>query len=128
MSTPDVPEDVRALLPLSPTDFHLLLVLAEEELYGYAIKKKLERASDGTLSPEIGSLYRMIGRLMKNGLVEEAGDRVPEPDGQKSPGHPRRYYRIAALGRDVLQAEAARVRGVLAAAEDKALIPDGTRS
>jgi len=128
MSTARPSDDVRALLPLSPMDFHLLLVLAEEELYGYAIKKKLERASEGTLSPEIGSLYRMIGRLMNSGLVEEAGERVPEAEEPKAPGHPRRYYRITSLGHGVLQAEAARVRAVLAVAEGKALIPGGNRS
>ena len=118
-----LPEEVRALLPLSPMDFHLLLVLAEGELYGYAIMKEVRRASSGTLNPEIGSLYRMLGRLMKSSLVEEAGDRVPDAAEARNPGHPRRYYRITSLGLDVLRAEASRVQGVLAAAARKRLLP-----
>ncbi|HIF21537.1 MAG TPA: hypothetical protein EYQ27_06405, partial [Gemmatimonadetes bacterium] len=38
--------------PLSATDFHVLMVLAEEDLYGYAIMKAVERESAGAVSPE----------------------------------------------------------------------------
>lgn len=113
------------LIPLAPTDFHLLVVLAEGDSYGYAIKKELARASGGALDPEIGSLYRMIARLTRSGLVDEAGDHVPEDGDARSPGHPRRYYRITDLGRSVMAAEAARMRRLLDAAEEKSLIPDG---
>lgn len=123
MTTPHDPNP-SALIPLAPIDFHLLVVLAEGDSYGYAIKKELARASGGALDPEIGSLYRMIARLSKSGLVDEAGDRVPDDDGGKSPGHPRRYYGITDLGRSVMAAEAARMRRLLDAAEDKSLIPD----
>lgn len=117
-SNPDPAE----LIPLAPVDFHLLVVLAEGDSYGYAIKKELARASGGALDPEIGSLYRMIARLTKSGLVDEAGDRVPAA--ASSPGHPRRYYRITELGRSVMAAEAARMRRLLDAVGDKKLIPD----
>lgn len=117
MTATEIPEQLRALLPLPPHDFHILLVLAERELYGYAIKKAVEETSQGTLSPEIGSLYRMIGRLMEQGFVEEAD---PRPD--ESPGRPRRYYRITDAGRAVLEAEALRVRNVLQLAEANKVI------
>lgn len=123
MATSEAP-DPAELIPLAPIDFHLLVVLAEGDSYGYAIKKELARASGGALDPEIGSLYRMIARLAKGGLVDEAGDRVPDDGDGKSPGHPRRYYRITELGRSVMVAEAARMRRLLDAAENKRLIPD----
>ena len=122
MHPADLPDRVRALIPLSPNDFHLLLVLAEGELYGYGIKKAIEEASDGTLHPEIGSLYRMIGRLMKTGLLEQADERAPDEQEARSPGHPRRYYKITELGRAVLQAEATRVQEVLRAARARNVI------
>ena len=34
--------------PLSATDFHVLLVLTEGDLYGYAIMKAVEAQSGGT--------------------------------------------------------------------------------
>ena len=116
-------------LPLSPMDFHLLLVLAEEDLYGYAIMKAVEKQSGGALSPEIGSLYRMIGRLVGAGLVEDMGNRVPseEMDAQDR-GRPRRYYRITGLGREILQAEAARLREVLGQAAARDVLPEGAGS
>ena len=50
--------------PLSATDYHVLMVLTEEDLYGYAIMKAVEQESGGAVSPEIGSLYRILARLM----------------------------------------------------------------
>lgn len=116
--------DPADLIPLTPIDFYLLVILAEGDSYGYAIKKELARASGGSLDPEIGSLYRMISRLASNGLVDEAEEGVPGDGDRKSPGHPRRYYRITGLGRAVMAAEAARMRRVLDAVMSKSLIPD----
>ena len=44
---------------LSATDFHVLLVLAERDLYGYALLQAVEAESGGAVSPDIGSLYRV---------------------------------------------------------------------
>lgn len=121
--------DLQSYLPLSPTDFHLLLVLAEEDLYGYAIMKEVEEQSGGALTPEIGSLYRMIGRLVNAGLVEDMGNRVPEEtSGSQGRGRPRRYYRITELGREILMAEAARLREVLGLAAAREILPEGAGS
>ncbi|HVS12482.1 MAG TPA: PadR family transcriptional regulator [Thermoanaerobaculia bacterium] len=100
--------------PLSPNDFHLLLVLAKGESYGYALLKAMEEESSGTVRPDIGSLYRALARLVAGGLVEDAGER---PDDPVAPGKPRRYYRISAAGRAALAADAARLRQALALAD-----------
>lgn len=123
MNTPEEADRCRDLIPLAPIDFHLLVVLAEGDSYGYAIKKELALASGGTLDPEIGSLYRMIARLTRDGLVREAGERIPAVGAEKSPGHPRRYYAITELGREVMVAEAERMRALLDGAERKSLLP-----
>ena len=57
--------------PLSATDWHVLMALLEEDLHGYAIMKVVERASGGAVSAEIGSLYRILSRMMTDGLVDE---------------------------------------------------------
>jgi DNA-binding PadR family transcriptional regulator len=116
------PESAHDLIPLAAIDFHLLVVLAEGESYGYAIKKELAAASNGAIDPEIGSLYRVIARLTKSGMVVEAGKRAAG-DGAH-PGHPRRYYRITERGREVMGLEAARMRALLDTADAKNLITE----
>jgi DNA-binding PadR family transcriptional regulator len=93
---------------LPPIDFYVLLVLASEDLYGYAIMKAVESQSRGAVSPEIGSLYRVLARLGNAGLVEELDS--DEPDAEVHRGRPRRYYRITRRGRAALRAEAERLR------------------
>ena len=56
---------------LSTLDYHVLLAMAEGPQYGYAIKSAVEEESAGTLTPRAASLYRVIGRLMGQGFVEE---------------------------------------------------------
>jgi DNA-binding PadR family transcriptional regulator len=96
--------------PLSALDFHVLLVLADEDRYGYAIMKAVQEHSRGAVSPEIGSLYRVLSRLMSAGLVVE---RDPQAAEEQHPGRPRRYYRITRAGRVALRAEAERLRHAL---------------
>lgn len=115
---PTVPE---ARLPLSPLDYHVLLVLAAGDLYGYAIKKAVARESGGVVSPEIGSLYRVLARLLDAGLVAEAG--VPAA-ADAHPGRDRKYYTLAPAGRELLRAESARLRTVLTLAGERDLLPE----
>lgn len=98
-------------LPLSPTDFHVLLVLASEDLYGYAIQKAVADESGGSVRPEIGSLYRVLGRLMSLGMVEET--QAPDGAPESHRGRPRRYYMLTARGREALEADARRLEGAL---------------
>jgi DNA-binding PadR family transcriptional regulator len=98
---------------MSAVDFHVLLVLAAEDLYGYAIMKAVADQSRGSVSPEIGSLYRVLARLLGSGFVVEVDAQV-EPALHR--GRPRRYYRITPLGRSALHAETERLRSALAIA------------
>lgn len=111
---------------LSPTDFHVLLVLAGGDLYGYAILKAVEEESKGAVRPEIGSLYRVLARLMTAGLLEE----VPAP--RKAPqvhrGQPRRYYHLTRAGRAALKADARRLASVLEIVRERSLLPGASRS
>jgi hypothetical protein len=56
---------------MTPTDFHVLLVLTQGSLYGYTIMKTIDEESDGSITPEIGSLYRVLARLVSQGFVEQ---------------------------------------------------------
>lgn len=104
--------DPAPFLPLSPADFQLLLVLLDGERHAYGIAQAVEEQERGRVPLELGSLYRMLGRLHDGGLIED--DPVPRP----SPAGPRRkVYRITPLGRAVARAEASRLRDVLAVAD-----------
>jgi len=90
--------DLRDFLPLKPADFHILLALTEGPLHGYGIMKTVEHESAGEVRLELGSLYRLLGRLLDLGMIE-----AQEPDGR------RRDYALTGFGRRVLEAEARRL-------------------
>lgn len=118
------PDVDTAPLPLSALDFHVLLVLADRDLYGYAIMKAVEEQSSGRVRTEVGSLYRVLARLSAEGLLEEAD---PPDDPEDHPGRRRRYYRLTPSGADAARAEAARLAEVLEVARQADLLPRGVR-
>jgi DNA-binding PadR family transcriptional regulator len=100
--------------PLKSADFHILLALADGPRHGYGIMKEVETESGGGVRLEIGSLYRLLGRLLDSGLIEDA-----DADDR------RRYYRITRLGRRVLKAEAERLMGLVDLVRARQLLPGG---
>jgi PadR family transcriptional regulator PadR len=112
--------------PLSPTDLHVLLVLSDGALYGYGIMKAVAEESEGSVSPEIGSLYRVLARLMGAGLVEEAP--TPSDAVDVHPGRERKYYDLTAAGREALGSEAARLSNVMELVRARGLLPERGRS
>ena len=96
-----MPHDAARFLPLKPEVFEILLALSEGELHGYAILKTLD-AREVHVAPSL--LYRKLRRLMDDDLVAEAR-RAARPGADPR----RRYYRLTALGRAVLQEEAMRI-------------------
>lgn len=93
-------------LPLSPQDFQVLMVVFDEPLHGYGIVKASTDES-GQAVLDLGSLYRIISRLIKKGLIEDVTAQQADPKRQ------RRYYRATDLGRKVTRAEAVRLRELL---------------
>ncbi len=100
---------------MSNLEYHLLLALANGQLHGYAIKEAIASESSGALEPRAGSLYRVLARLMTVGLVVEERPKEELPH----PGLARRYYALTAAGRRMLAAEARRLRGTAALAEER---------
>ena len=106
--------------PLKPADFHILLALSDGPRHGYGIMKEVERESAGGVRLEIGSLYRLLARLLGAGLIEEAeASTGAEDDGR------RRNYRLSRLGRRTLKAEAERLAGLVAVFRARKLISEG---
>ena len=108
----------RDFLPLKPLDLQLLLSLAEQERHGYGLVQDIAERTDGLVALEPGNLYRVIKRLLSDGLVTETDRRtVPDLDDER-----RRYYRITPLGGRVLAAEIARLRALVSSPSVKALV------
>ncbi len=110
---------IARMLPLSPRDFHILFALADGERHGDGLVKAIEEQTDGLIRLDPANLYRAVQRMVDDGLVEDA-ERRPAPG---SADERRRYYRITEMGRDVVGAEAGRMRSLANAAEAKSLIP-----
>jgi DNA-binding PadR family transcriptional regulator len=91
-------------LPLKPHWFHVLLSLAAGEQHGYAIMQEVLDRTDGKVRLWPATLYGTLKRLMEDKLVEEA---AVSSDAAADPR--RRYYRLTRLGREVLDAECARL-------------------
>src|SRR5215510_12491111 len=109
--------DPRAHLPLKPVDLELLLALAGEDRHGYGLVQAIEEHTQGLVVLDPGNLYRVIKRLLADGLVAEAGQRSAADAG----GERRRYYRLTPLGGRVLAAELERLRSLVNAADTRAL-------
>ena len=86
-------EERRSQLLRGALDLCLLAVVEEEPAYGYEMTKRL-RARGLSIVGE-GSIYPLLGRLERDGLVETYR-------AASNGGPPRKYYRASRKGRQVL--------------------------
>ena len=89
------------LLPLSETMHYILLAL-REPLHGYAVMKKIEEMSNGTVILAAGTLYGALENLNKHGWIEPVG----------TSGR-RKVFQITTEGTDVLAFEQKRLVHIL---------------
>ena len=111
-------QDPRNFQPLPPHDFQILLALAEGPKHAYGLAQAGDDARDGTVQLELGSLYRVLARLIATGLIADVVRRAA--DGQEAK---RRYYRLTPLGRRVAEAETARLQAIVRLARRRRLAP-----
>jgi DNA-binding PadR family transcriptional regulator len=77
------------------------------------------------VTAEIGSLYRILDRLLLEGLVTKVD--TPGDAPAETRGRPRRYYGLTDAGRVALRREAVRLRDALELAEARQLLPEQHR-
>ena len=77
------------------TEMLILALVEDHPRHGYEIAKLIEERSDGVLQFHVASLYPLLYRLEKRGLIK--GTWV-EKAGQRR----RRYYKLTAPGKKVL--------------------------
>ena len=108
--------NAESFLPLTSVVFEILVTLASGDRHGYSILTEIRDRSREPL--RVGSLYRAIGRLLEDRLIEELDERPdPEADDER-----RRYYRLTRFGRDVAIAEVRRLEGIVSQAHAKKLL------
>jgi DNA-binding PadR family transcriptional regulator len=112
------PSSTQSYLPLTPVAFEILLAVAAAERHGYDILLAIEERTGGRVSPNPGTLYRAIDRLVRQGLLE-ASERSVEG------GEPRRVFRLSALGARVAGAETRRLEDQVRAARAARLLSRG---
>ena len=110
-------QDPRSHLPLKPIDLQLLLALADGERHGYGLVQAISESTDGLIVLDPGNLYRVIKRLLADGLVAESERRPAADLGDER----RRYYRLTALGGRVLAEEVRRLQALVSSPRVRAL-------
>lgn len=76
----------------------MLSILAEGPSYGYLIISRVQTLSKGKMNWTTGTLYPLLHRLEKEGLVESYWHKVPQ--------RPRRkYYKLTPKGEEALATE-----------------------
>lgn len=97
--------------PLSESYYYILLCLAKGANHGYGIMQLTEKLSGGDVTIGSGTMYGATSNMMKKGWIQEI---LSEEPGQER----RRLYQLTDEGREALRAEIARLRRMLANAEE----------
>jgi DNA-binding PadR family transcriptional regulator len=106
--------DARRFLPLSPQQFHILLALLDTDRHGYGIILDVEKRTDGAVRLGTGTLYTALAGLVDDRIIAETMRRPAGDDDRR-----RKYYTLTPLGRDVVQAETARLEALVREARRK---------
>lgn len=99
----------RGTAPLTEAMFYVLMAFTRGELCGTEISAAVNRRTEGRVRLGPGTLYTILGRFQEEELIAETSVQGRQ-----------RNYRLTEKGRDVYQAELARLRRCLADAEKEA--------
>jgi PadR family transcriptional regulator PadR len=92
--------------------FFILTALVDLPRHGYGIVGEVAKLSEGRVQLKVGTLYGVLDRLVRDGLVELDREEIER-------GRLRRYYRLTEAGRRDLADEAARHAANARAALDR---------
>ncbi len=112
--TSQQPED---FLPLSPSQFYILLALAENDMHGYGIMQSVKARTEGMVTIGPGTLYSAIDRMIERGWIEETAAPPAQTNDER-----RRYYRLTDFGMRVARAEAQRLAATVRDAREHGLL------
>ena len=87
---------IRDQIRKGSTEILILRLLSEEAMYGYQIVQELKQRSRGYFEMKEGLLYPTLHRMQKEGLLASEW-------GSSDTGRRRKYYKITADGKQLLQ-------------------------
>jgi PadR family transcriptional regulator, regulatory protein PadR len=105
--------DMDAVLKKGTAEMLVLAQLEHDARHGYEIGQRIAARGGGAVSFQPASLYPVLYRLEKRGLI--AGRWVEKPNQRR-----RRYYRLTADGRRVLAEQRGRWRTFMQAIQQAA--------
>lgn len=91
--------------------------LADDDLHGYEIMRRVAEQTDGRTRLGPGTLYSSIQALLEAGFITEVPSR-----GEGGNDARRRYYHLTAAGRKAARDEAERLAHVLRVARAKKIL------
>jgi DNA-binding PadR family transcriptional regulator len=97
----ELEDQARKLLPLTEATYYVLISLVEPR-HGYGIMQNVAVLSEGKVRIGPGTLYGALTNLLKQGLIERAGELETE-------GERRKVYALTKLGRAVVLLECERL-------------------
>jgi DNA-binding PadR family transcriptional regulator len=106
------------LNPLPSAAFQIMLSLADNDLHGYEIMRRVEEHTGGRTRLGPGTLYSSIRALLDAGFIAEVTSRSDEDLNDAR----RRYYRLTAAGRKAAREEAERLADMLRVARAKKIL------
>jgi DNA-binding PadR family transcriptional regulator len=106
------------LSPLPAAAFQILMSLADDDLHGYEIMRRVEQQTDGRTRIGPGTLYSSIQVLLDAGFITEVALRGEAGSNDER----RRYYRLTTAGRKAARDEAERLADVLRVARAKKIL------
>src|SRR5262245_8187029 len=106
------------LNPLPTAAFQILISLADDDLHGYEIMRRVEKQTDGRTRMGPGTLYSSIQALLDAGFIAE----VASPTDEGLHDARRRYYHLTAAGRRAARDEAERLADLLRVARAKKIL------
>jgi DNA-binding PadR family transcriptional regulator len=106
------------LNPLPGAAFQILMSLADDDLHGYEIMRRVEQQTERRTRIGPGTLYSSIQALLDAGFIAEVASRGADgPNDER-----RRYYRLTAAGRKAARDEADRLADMLRVARAKKIL------
>ena len=106
------------LNPLPAAAFQIMVSLADEDLHGYEIMRRVEEQTAGRTRLGPGTLYSSIQALVEAGFIAEVGPRADDKPTEER----RRFYRLTAAGRKASRAEAERLADLLRVARARKIL------
>lgn len=120
MAANKLADELRQLLPLPPATFYILFALTDGDKHGYAIMQHCSESYSHEFRMGPATLYTTIQRLSGLALIEEVAS---NNEGERR----RRCYRLTRQGKLLLEAEIARMEGIVRSARSTKVMAHGTK-